>query len=388
MRRLTTLAAIIALPTILHAQITINQGNYSSWQPVTDSLRSVTGLSGLITGSNKDWDFTTASYGSSNIYVSRGAGTNAQMPNANYYTNIFYQFGLGLTIDSKTWDANSATGIVNYGEQITQRQGISLGTVTQTPTDSLVFPVQTVLYSQPQRLLQFPAAFGTTWVSDFNYQTNFILDIPNYGFLQAPGYRKTYVTHTDSVSGWGRINVKRQDGSNSGWINVLQVKTTIQYIDSFYANGAPIPDLLLNSANLEQGGELYVYRVSYFRPGEVTPLLQVDYSDASWTTVSGALLHNQRLFASSLPSVSIDQVSLFPNPVTNRTVYVTTPAATRYLGYSLVNSLGQQVQNGQLTNTTSGTASILLGENVTPGIYFVQFKDGNQILGTKAILIN
>lgn len=382
MKKTLTFLSIAFLPTLVCAQLTLNQSSYSAWAPGNDSIRVISNASSQSIGANLSWDLSGATYAPGGYFATYNFGSNGLLPNADFYTILTYDIGTGVNYDINAWLGITASGIINPGISM-DHQNISLSSFPgMGPNDSLVFPAQTTTYSSPANIIQFPASYNDVWTSDYNFTTNFNASISLLGLNNAPGYRVTYITREDSVKGWGKMKLKTNAGAASGYMDVLQVKTHVQQIDSFYINGAPVSNTILGVLGLSQGMETHSFTMYYYRANEVTPLLEMDYPDGSFSTPSAAYAHTNRLTGVTGITDIADKngISVYPNPVINRSVNINieSPNSATW-NYELINAVGQKTGTGNL-KLNNNKATIKINSVNMPGVYYLQlYKNGERM---------
>lgn len=384
MKKTLTLLSLAALPFSLAAQITLNQSSFASWSASTDSLKSIlpTAVASLGTGANMSWDLSSNAYIPVNYTIPRGTGTSP-IPGGSFSSTQTIAISTGMNLTMTTWSAITSSGIQMMGDHM-ERQGFFIGLVTGGLTDSLVFPTQNVVYSAPRTVLAFPATDGTVWTNSYDQSIAFTITATGLGWNNEPGVRKTYVIQDDSVKGWGKMKVKTTAGGASAFMDVLQVKTHANFIDSFYLNGSPIPDAQLSALGLGQGMETDVFTTSYYRAGEVTPLLTVTYTDGSYSTPSSAMVHTQRLNTVGVNDIhNTPRYTVYPNPANGNTIRLALPDANGDYSFRLTSPTGQLVGTGILK--TQGNEGIVTTTGGAAGTYVLSVYRNGVSIGTTMI---
>ena len=393
-RKLFTAAA--ALMTVsASAQITLDAGSYSAWQPIADTVRRIDiGASQVVlaAGSNMVWNLSNVSYSPTTRYYARNSATSTAFPTATFYDSAAYRITPGLSYNFMRMGKLTANGFLFMGEHV-DRQAFSITSVSGGANDSLIFPQQDIPFTTDFTTIAFPATMGSNWGSEYNFTTNFNLTVLMYGLNNAPCQRKTYVTQKDTVVGWGTMSVKDKQGIASAQMNVLMTKVYIAQVDSFFLNGSPAPAIMLSAFGLTQGQIIKNYQYKFYRAGELMPLLFADYADSTFsdTNVNGIDIHVEHLdYPTGINDVSgNNSVVAYPNPVSNNTLNIQIiDKTTTNLTFSVINMNGQIVSNGNL-NFNEGAASISTNEFSTPGIYYLQlYKPNGQITAILPININ
>jgi hypothetical protein len=274
-------------------------------------------------------------------------------------------------------------GILEYGLDI---KSATYNLPTGTPTDSIYILSQTQTYSSNRTKIALPATMSSTWSSSYNFQVDFNLTVAIASYSLAPGYIKSYVTEKDSVIGWGTMRVKTAAGTPSGYMNVLQVRTMITTLDSFYVNNAPASTTLLSGLGLTQGQVVKTYEQDFYRVNELTSLAYVQFSDSANTTPTKATTHAQRLSPNAVTNVVNDaNVKVYPNPVSGRTISIEVANANGEWKYELINMTGQTIAADALHGTNN---TITLPASVTPGIYYVRIMNNGKQVAVQALDVN
>ncbi|HRO41531.1 MAG TPA: T9SS type A sorting domain-containing protein [Flavipsychrobacter sp.] len=390
-RIFTTLFSLSVLSA--SAQITLNQQSFSATYVGIDSMKLL--MAGqtyptIAPTTNGNWDFSSLNYTNAFSTITRSAFSNSAFPGGTQATHMYYAFSGSLGYDFGMVDGISAANYSLQGERIL-RQAIPLGSLTGGTTDSLLFPEQNVIYSSPRKVLSFPATNGSTWGGSYNFTTDLNLTVVLYGLNSAPGQRKTYLSYRDTVIGWGKVKVKDFSGNASGSMNVLMVKHMEKQVDSFFLNGAPAPPQLLSAFSLTQGLATEVNEVSFYRAGEITPLVRVSYFDTTFTQaqISEIEVHTNRLAnpASISDVTKYGKIALYPNPLTGNQLTISLDdKAVRTLQYDVMNINGQIIAKGNVS-MNSGKGYVGMNEAKSTGIYYVRLYSDGQLLTTLPLSI-
>lgn len=377
MKKLITLSALCFTAAAAQAQITLQQSDFSSWQPTNEKVLPVSQYT-AVPSANATYDLSTATYGTvSNYPLAPYSGSAFPQATASYSGSYVFS---NLSYNVEVCEGLTAAGYLRFGEMI-NRQAFSLAAVPGgSPNDSLVFLQQTVNYSSPRKLLSFPATMGTNWVSNYAFNTNFEITVANFGLNKTPGYRRTLVTFTDTVKGWGKMRVKDANNVVSGYMDVLAMKIRVVGVDSFYLGGSPAPAAFLTDFSLTQGQITNRYYIAYYRKGEPSrPLLLENYSDAGYTNKTSAFSHTERLaLATSVSSVNAENdIDMYPNPVVNGVMQIILgdAAQSHQWSYELVNTLGQKIAVKAL-QPASSKAVVRFNENIKGVHYITIYKNG------------
>lgn len=354
------------------AQITIQGSALNGWAPA-DTVIDLTNVNASATP-NGNWDLTTATYGANAFGTTDHPGTHPSFPQATFRTDISYGLNF-IGYISTLYRGKDNNGVYGYGEQM-ERQAYSLEALTMNNQDSLIFLQQTIQYSTPEKEMAFPMTMGTNWGSTIHYNTDFELTIAMYGLTNAPGQRRTTAVLRDTVKGWGKMRVKDKNGNPSAYMDVLAVQEREYATDSFYLAGSPAPDPLLTAFGLTQGQVGTKFTTKFYRSGEVNPLLWLNHTDSTFTTTTGTIAMVSRLEypITSVSNVSShEQVTAYPNPVTDGMLHLDGIKNGSNWRYTLTALNGQTFNSGSLQ---AGNATINVRE-AAAGVYTLTlFKDG------------
>lgn len=382
MKKIFTIACLAILPAISQAQITINQTTFSFWTPGVDTVKKTMGVApAQATGGSQQWDFSGTTYTADTNIIHVGT-------NSSFYTSIRYAVG-DFVLDAQATSAIDANSYKWTGEEVVTRQAYPLIGPGSMPTDSVVFPVQTGTYTSARPVINFPATQNSVWTSSYVVPTQFELTYQAGFYNQAPGYRNSTVTNHDTVTGWGTMRVVRYDGTISDWMDVIQVRSHRRQVDTFYASGVLIPDLLLAFVGTKQQDTTDAYHIRYYRIGEVTPLAELRYTDETYNMLDQTLVHTDNLPAGATAVSTVaskEGVRIYPNPVTNRELTIAVNDAKGNWNYQLINTVGQTVSGNNLS-VSNGTAKLHLGKALPVGTYYLQLVQDGRIVTTQPVVV-
>lgn len=374
------------LPVLTQAQITLNYANAPTDAqcqiPDTFNRVKMNTLPDVSPKANANWDLTTAT--DSNIYTynyNKPASSSA-FPTATFIIPRQYIVTPGLRYDFDAMCDINTNGIAYLGEHI-DRQALSLFALTGDAADSLVFVTQNITYNMPEYDVKYPCTMGTKWTDDISFSTSFLLTVTSASLNNTPGQRKTRRTTNFEVTGWGKMRVNDRNGNPTGYTDVLAIKRIETVSDSFFLGGMPAPPSLLSAFGLTQGQQITTYDRKYYRVGEYRGLLEIEYEDAAFTKPLEIITHNQRLKPTSVGNINKEQISIYPNPVTNGSFTVKVEGTHKDLNYQLLNITGQQVAAGSMT----ANGNIALQQNLPAGTYIIKLTTADGAYGIERINI-
>ena len=304
------------------AQISLTQASYPASVTGTDSLKvSVYNavFPVIAIGSGNLWDLSNITDSTPVFFDYRVPATTYQYADSNYSVLIAYPY------QANVQSSILATGMVDHGIKI-EDTAYSISPLTLGSQDSFFIPAQNILYSSLHDRVAFPATYNSSWSSNYRYDLGFELSIAISSYSHAPGFRRTYLNETDTVTGWGLMRVKDISGNPSAYQAVLQVCSRIIRTDSFFLNGAPMAGTTTGLFGIVQGKTDTSYVQNYYRSGEVTPLASVQFRDAAYTQPFKATTHVQRLYPSAITDIADKKIiTAYPNPLNKEGVHVVLP---------------------------------------------------------------
>ncbi len=384
--------AFFAGSVFAQTPITLNQSSYTSTFANTNDTVLTSILSStypnLSAATNASWDMTGAVSTTSVGSIRHVSPYTSVFASAQYADSLLFPFNgvPSATYLSDVQNTITSAGFSEYGQHV-KRQ--SFNPPGFGATDSVVVDAQDIVYDNPRTIIQFPATYLSTWTSTYSYHFNFHLSIAALLLSNAAGYISSHITEKDSVVGWGQMEVKQLDGSTSGFVNVLQVKTTVSDEDSFYMPGtsAFVLSTLMSQINVSQGQVSNSYYQYYYRPNEVTPLAKIVFSDSTYSAPSSAQTHAQRLppGPGGVTSLSANnRISVYPNPVTGGNISIDIPQISQNNNwtYELIDINGKHILSNALR---SAHTQIRLSSDMSVGIYYLSLKNNGRPIETRAI---
>jgi hypothetical protein len=309
---------------------------------------------------------------------------------AIFYKNrvsiVSFQYGDSSVdnINGYGFSSNVVTNILSNGIRAyaayANDQRYSLISLTAVSSDSLIIPTQASTYTGDNWELYFPLVVGYSWENVYHSDINFLLSLSLASYDHAPAIRRRYIDESNDVIGWGSIRVTDIYGNLSPYFNILQVKTRIISTDSIFIDDLPAPSISLTALSLVQGKKDTTFEYNYYRKGEVTPLVKIEFKDAAYTQPYRGTTHVQRIFTNAVPATETPAFSLYPNPVSDGLIHVRIPAQAGEWTYQLTGVDGRIVVTGkQVVN--SNYASIPVS-SVPSGMYLLKIEAGTYTYNT------
>ncbi len=349
----------------LIAQISLDSTSYPGSLIGKDSLKVTTSnyaFPSLAPATPGMWDLSTVTDSVPVLFAYRVTTDSFQFADSNNFVfNIFnYQGNIQSSVSAVNFSGKS----VKISRSANSIMSWTLGT-----SDSFIIPAQTMTYSAPHIKIAFPATYNSNWSSAYQSDLNFQLTYLLGGDTLAPGIIRSYTIEKDTVVGWGKLSVKDVGGSPSPFLNVLQVKTIITQVDSYFLKGVPFTNTMLTFFGVSQGQKDTIYEQNYYRSQEVTPLAKVEFRDAAYTQPYKATTHVQRLQNVGVATQTQEEgIRVYPNPVTNGLLHIDLPPGASDGEYELMDMNGKKIKSGKLQ---SGSACLSL-PNLSAGIYFLK----------------
>lgn len=377
-------AIIILCCTFLtgYGQITLTSTDYPGVLVGTDSLRQVSyaaSLPSLTPATGGIWDLSAATDSPAALLSYRVA-----VPTYHYGDSLAGNIGM-FGYQKRQSNSVTSTGLFAYNDLVPVTM-YSLTTITLGPTDSIFIPSQTSVYSTHLVKIAFPSTAGSAWQSVFSADVVFELSISAFSLSHQQFTQRRFTVRKDTVVGWGTMRVKNSTGAPSPNVNVLQIQSTTYTTDSFYMGSAVAPGAYLTLLGLTQGKKDTVYTQSYYRAGEVTPLVSAQYKDAGFSAPSKVVYHHQRLEPVTTENLSSSvRFTVYPNPASN-TLHFVVPRSVPYQ-YTICDISGREVTSGRFDGGR-GDATVSLPGFLLSGLYHVMVSENGAPAFTTQVVIN
>ncbi|MDP4827334.1 MAG: hypothetical protein NWR73_06595, partial [Flavobacteriales bacterium] len=230
------------------------------------------------------------------------------------YDRFSYGFSsLGpVPLYSEYYTLKTAAGIQRTGSYKLP-QNLSLELFTGSNLDSLIFPGNSEIFEDPVFDIQYPAAYASSWASDYTFTTNFNITVAAFGLNQVPGYQFQTVEFTMDVVGSGTLILPTLEGPSEPF-DVLVFKDSRVMTDTIYLGGALAPAPLLDAFGLTQGQEYAQNRYFFYTENQERPLMVLNMSD-DWLTVERCFFASEGITNSVATVENATFAKPFPNPV-------------------------------------------------------------------------
>ena len=360
--------------TFSQTPFTITENNF----PVFEQQEFIGPLSTvppLSPAANGNWDFST--YTSTETYNNpfvaetdpfyTDEGIDVYVLDFKSLTNA-----LGYYVYSE-FDFNE-NGVYDRGIYVSQQE-YPLTDFTGNPNDKITFPLQTYVYENGRKVMQFPATYQSSWSSSSRRTVNLTLSVAALGLNNVPFQQAYTMFRRDTVICWGKMRI-HENGVPTVPYDVLMVRSAQFAIDSFYsANGTPAPAALTAAFGITQGQQTGVTnRYTMYREGNSTPLAIFNYGSNNYTPPANVYFDTQNLNTTGIsqPGQASFVTLLFPNPATtgNLTLQIIGEAPS-VDAYTVLDMEGKVVQKDE-ARLDNGVLQIQLNDRLVNGTYTLQ----------------
>ena len=391
MKRSLLLLLLVHFFSLSFAQITINRADYTLSGVSIDSFMfkdiSLIGLNIPQRGGNRLWDYTAISDSNITTKLANIPATVSALP--PYFKDATFvpsrvrpPFGTYSIIDSLFRRLDS-TGFYNLGYS-RQSGAFNIATQTGGSSDSLWFLPRTIRFSPVPYLVKIPMTSTTLskvmTIDPVPYKLKWL----SLGYTSANPANIIHVRRvefTTEVVGWGTLRLRNPVvGGLNLEFGVLFERYAELRQDSFYLNGAPMQQRVLDSFRLVQGKRdtttiQYNLRGLGFRRGILSFVMSAN--EAYILSANRVIERSKNLLDGTRELVSNDiPLSIFPNPVTEGVNFEFDKKSNGEWHILIYNEMGQIIDT-QTNNATQGKVShhVNLDKSLPSGTYFVQIVD-------------
>ncbi len=394
MKRSILLLCFVHFFTTVFSQITIKRADYTVSGVINDTTKSrgiaILGLAIPQRGGNRIWDYTAIQ--DTLPTISRIANTPVAMAtlptgfkDATFTSFPRPAFGTYSIVETQ-YRTLDTTGLYLLGYK---RDSAVFSITTQTggSSDSLFFLSRLVRYNNPPYVVKLPMTATTL---------SKILAIDTLPYMlkwTSAGYAtKANVLHvrryeyTTEVVGWGTLILRNpvQGGANLSF-GVLFERFAELRQDSFYLNGAPMPQRVLDTFRLVQGKRdtanmIYSLRGLGFKRGILT--FTMSANESFILSATRVIEPSQTLLDGLKDVVSYDvPLTVFPNPITEG-VTLSFDKKTNGTWHTMIYNEAGQMIDFQSINAPQGniTHRIALEKSLPSGNYFINILDETSLI--------
>lgn len=391
MKRSLLLAFLVHICSFAFTQITINRADYTLSGVSIDSFMfrdiSIAGLNIPQRGGNRVWDYTAISDSNITTKIANIPATVSSLP--SYFKDATFvpsrvrpAFGTYSIIDSLFRRLDS-TGFYNLGYS-RQSGAFNIATQTGGSSDSLWFLPRTIRFSPIPYLVKIPMTSTTLskvmTIDPVPYRLKWL----SLGYTSANPANIIHVRRvefTTEVVGWGTLKLRNPVvGRPNLEFGVLFERYAELRQDSFYLNGAPMPQRVLDSFRLVQGKRdtttiQYNLRGLGFKRGILSFVMSAN--EAYILSANRIIERSKNLLDGTRDLVSNDiPMTVFPNPITEGVNIEFDKKSNASWHIVIYNDMGQIIDN-QTNNAPQGKVNhrLNLDKSLPSGTYFVQVLD-------------
>ncbi|MCW3121340.1 MAG: Por secretion system C-terminal sorting protein [Flavipsychrobacter sp.] len=367
------------------AQIVLTSSSYTStFAGKVDTFPNVTvaTIPASTKGTNQLWDFSSVTSAASTYDTCLHLPTGTTFTTAQYSRNLVDPIGY-YNIPCTVAGGINVNGVVAYGTHF-NKQVISIDSITSNTLDTMTIYEQDVVFSKPQRKISFPTSYLKTWGDTVSAVILGKVTAPVVSMHDAPLEIHITYSEQDTITGWGTMKVKNSKGGIAN-VKVLQVKSVVNRVDSTFINGTFLSTTLKHYFWLPDGWVSSSYKYVYYTANEVAPIADVDY-DYYYTTPLGAKVLNKNYPTDGILLIdNKPQISVFPNPVTDHTLFVSASGNIGSLDYKIIDMQGKIMAKATLNGNAIN--AIKLPDIIAPGIYYLQVNNGTQQVSMEGIIV-
>jgi hypothetical protein len=333
-------------------------------------------------GTNRTWDYSGL-MADDNFQMSYQAATRSGFTSYNrFYLGNAYLGMIPMT--SEYYTQITADGLFEVGSYKLP-QAIGIGSFSGSSSDTLRFPGSNNIFSNPAALLKFPCTYGNTWNADHEFNTPFSLSVGAFALNNTPGSQRQRVYQTDSVVGWGKLILPTASGPSNP-MDVLLVKVSKFYVDSYFLAGNPAPAALLAAFGLAQSDTGYLHSYEFYAAGGEMSLLSI-WVDADWDPY-GFQYRSNGIFPLADNKHEVQNTAVYPNPATaGQRLFVDVSNASNNLQMNLFDLQGRSVYTWSGSATAAGNG-ILLPATLSGGNYIFRLSSNGAVLQNGKLTID
>ena len=391
MKHTALLLFFVHLFTMAFSQITIRRADYTVSGVIVDTTKyrdiAIVGLTIPQRGGNRVWDYTNIkdTISSTNQVNSPATTLPLFFNDATYFFRPRPTFGAYSIVDTQFLRLDT-TGyfILGYSRGATS---VLINAQTGGSSDSLWFLTRTKRFVSPPYLVKLPMT-STTLSKVLTIDT-----VPYQMTWASAGYTTRAninhirrVEYTTEVVGWGTLRLRNSViGRPNLEFGVLFERYAELRQDSFYLNGTPMPQRVLDSFRLVQGKRdtssiAYSLRGLGFKRGILYFKMSPD--EAYITSANRVIEPSQNLQTGSEDLASYDvPLTVFPNPVTEG-VNLTFDKKTNGTWHAMIYNETGQIIDLQSINAPQGNVihRIALDKSLPSGNYFINILDASSLI--------
>lgn len=390
MKQAFTTLFLFFLAFHLQAQITLELQDYTLQPGVTVKgwEMATTGLTPPEEGAGLTWDFSGQALTGPDDYIKLSAN-DPDLPDANLKEETFF-LRFELALQPVTFiERLDESGYVVLGRKAEEVR-VPTQSITGGPNDTITFLANTNIYEEPVNYFRLPLNYQGASGSDITLTVDFEVTVAAFGLDRTPAKQISYISHRDTVMGYGTLILPHPDGEGTVSMEVLMVRDNRVSIDSFFLAGQPAPQLMLDALSLTQGS--VVRRTSYDFYGKGLPRSALSMSfDESGTPLRVSISDYIRNLVTSTSKVAADLLptKVFPNPTTGSFQVAFEKSDARDWSFDLYNPLGQLTLQQRIGGSSGPAEATLHLDNRPPGMYHFLLRNGEgMVVGSGKLLVH
>ncbi|MCB0402569.1 MAG: T9SS type A sorting domain-containing protein [Flavobacteriales bacterium] len=362
MKKIFLASLILCSVNVIHAQITITSADMPN---TNDTIRfsetnDIQGLDPVLTGTNYTWNFNTLVPASQRIdtFVSV---TSTPLAYQFFFNNIIsypnHKASYALRGQDIGIPSVSITEVYNYmKESSTALDHVGFGSkINSIPSSTQNNPVD--------REYVFPMNYNDNHMSSSEWGVS----VPGFG------HYGEYMDRIDTVDGWGSVTTP------FGTFNCLRVKSVLHKVDTTYI------DALFLGTTIPRPEEI---EYKWLAAGMGKPVLKI-------VTTAGLVSSIEyqdmaRVGVSVQEYVSVEGVSIYPNPVSDLLQLTFSTKESGNLTYRFIDLQGKELAVINHGEIQAGNQKIEIYPKKyiqSPGVYLLELNFNNEMPITKKVFI-
>jgi hypothetical protein len=267
-------------------------------------------------GANRLYDFSKLEVKPVQNGSPTEAYTSRAFPNATHITrNVKDYLNLFSYIFVNEIQSLTNNQYASIGLRI-PKANFSLGLETGNSNDSLNFPEQAIVFSQPFKKMVFPC----TQNSVIHPQSTIYRDMRAtvyynvLGIIKETLTKRVYETRSDSVVGWGKLRLPTLNRD----LDVLMVKEYTTLIDSFLYKDKVSTARLVYGLGALQGKVTRASKILFYTPAALLPVLKLNFAEHDFKILVGAVFDVGLLVTGTNEVAIANNFRIYPNPIAQK----------------------------------------------------------------------
>lgn len=340
--KITITACLMGL-MFANAQITLDENNVLHSTNYTEDRDYIfSGIAVPQEGVDQVYDYSSLSLPTSTITKTFEPVTRPEYSNSTRF--FIGATSLGpISLSAEYYELQDATGLYETGSY-TLPSTQNLQALTGNSNDFIEFPGNSQVFEQPATNLSFPASFGMSEVSNYDFVTNYELTVAAFGLSATPGQNIQSVVNTTEVVGYGELILPVPGGQSIPY-DVLLVKEERVITNNVFLGGAPAPDALLSAFGLTQGQTDTVAFYTFYAENYEVPIMRIimneDFTETDQMYYDMDLLQTLGVANNEFSN----SLKIFPNPASDRVSITQDSNLETFNMIEIYDLLGKQVKS-------------------------------------------